>query len=84
MPSNAPFRTILRSRLCGDAANEEGYWCEEQGAFLFFWLTISDIYIHYPDSAKITFANPSDISKSLPASAFQLQDDDEDEEGFSD
>ncbi|XP_054794018.1 uncharacterized protein LOC129307305 [Prosopis cineraria] len=44
---------------------------------LFFWVTISDIFIDDPDSAKIAFANSSGISRSFPVSAFQLQEEDQ-------
>ncbi|XP_028764887.1 uncharacterized protein LOC114722934 [Neltuma alba] len=46
---------------------------------LFFWVTISDIFIDDPDSAKITFANTSGISRSFPVSAFQLQEEEQEE-----
>ncbi|KAK4271833.1 hypothetical protein QN277_020466 [Acacia crassicarpa] len=44
---------------------------------LFFWITISDIFIDENDSAKICFGNPSGISRSFPVSAFQLQDEEQ-------
>ncbi|KAF7803174.1 DUF538 domain-containing protein [Senna tora] len=47
---------------------------------LFFWVTISDIFIDDSDAAKITFANPSGISRSFPVSAFELKEEDQQEE----
>ncbi|KAF5475144.1 hypothetical protein F2P56_006983 [Juglans regia] len=38
------------------------------------WVTISDIYIDDPSSGKITFANPTGISRSFPVSAFDLDE----------
>ncbi|KAK9267724.1 hypothetical protein L1049_010157 [Liquidambar formosana] len=40
---------------------------------LLFWVSISDIYIDDPDSGKITFGNPTGISRSFPVSAFDLE-----------
>ncbi|KAM3700802.1 hypothetical protein ACJW30_05G125200 [Castanea mollissima] len=39
---------------------------------LLIWVSISDIYIDDPSSGKITFANPTGISRSFPVSAFEL------------
>ncbi|XP_065879501.1 uncharacterized protein [Euphorbia lathyris] len=41
---------------------------------ILIWATISDIYIDDKDPTKITFGNPTGISRSLPVSAFQLQE----------
>ncbi|KAF5736326.1 hypothetical protein HS088_TW14G00466 [Tripterygium wilfordii] len=37
----------------------------------FIWVTISDIYIDERDLTKITFANPTGISRTFPVSAFE-------------
>ncbi|KAL5577225.1 hypothetical protein UlMin_018924 [Ulmus minor] len=41
---------------------------------LLIWVTISDIYINDSDLTRITFANPTGISRSFPFSAFELQE----------
>ncbi|EEF42661.1 uncharacterized protein LOC8264116 [Ricinus communis] len=41
---------------------------------LLIWVTISDIYVDHNDNSKITFGNPSGISRTFPVSAFQLQE----------
>lgn len=46
---------------------------------LFFWVTVSDIFIEDPDSDKITFANSTGISRSFPVSAFELNEEDEEQ-----
>ncbi|KAJ7968939.1 Protein of unknown function, DUF538 [Quillaja saponaria] len=43
---------------------------------LFIWVTISDICIDDSDSGKITFANPTGISRNFPVSAFDLEEED--------
>ncbi|XP_015877316.2 uncharacterized protein LOC107413781 [Ziziphus jujuba] len=43
---------------------------------LLIWVTISDIIVNDSDPTKITFSNPTGISKTFPASAFELDDDD--------
>lgn len=40
---------------------------------LFIWVSISDIYVDDPGSGKITFGNPTGISRSFPVSAFELE-----------
>ncbi|WCJ27397.1 hypothetical protein M5689_009144 [Euphorbia peplus] len=42
---------------------------------ILIWVTISDIYIDDKDPSKITFGNPTGISRSFPVSAFELQED---------
>ncbi|XP_042516955.1 uncharacterized protein LOC122091174 [Macadamia integrifolia] len=41
---------------------------------LFLWVSLSDIYIDDPSSGKITFMTPAGLSKSLPVSAFELEE----------
>ena len=41
---------------------------------LLIWVSISDIYIDDPGTGKITFANPTGISRSFPVSAFELDE----------
>ncbi|KAJ4831674.1 hypothetical protein Tsubulata_020887 [Turnera subulata] len=41
---------------------------------LLIWITISDIFVDDKDSGKITFANPSGISRSFPVSAFEVEE----------
>ncbi|KAB1221324.1 hypothetical protein CJ030_MR2G005631 [Morella rubra] len=41
---------------------------------LLIWVTISDIHIDDPGTGKITFANPTGISRSFPVSAFELDE----------
>ncbi|KAJ8761998.1 hypothetical protein K2173_006600 [Erythroxylum novogranatense] len=41
---------------------------------LLIWVTISDIFVNDNDLGKITFGNPTGISKTFPVSAFQLED----------
>ncbi|KAB8637823.1 hypothetical protein FH972_026103 [Carpinus fangiana] len=40
---------------------------------LLIWVSISDIYVDYPGSWKITFTNPTGISRTFPISAFKLE-----------
>ncbi|XP_043689194.1 uncharacterized protein LOC122640124 [Telopea speciosissima] len=42
---------------------------------LFIWVSLSDIYIDDPSSGKITFMTPAGLSRSLPISAFELEED---------
>ncbi|KAJ4976234.1 hypothetical protein NE237_001340 [Protea cynaroides] len=41
---------------------------------LFIWVSLSDIYIDDPSSGKIIFMTPAGLSKSLPVSAFELEE----------
>ncbi|KAJ0014220.1 hypothetical protein Pint_19561 [Pistacia integerrima] len=41
---------------------------------LLLWLTLSDIYIDDPSSAKITFQTPAGLNRSFPVSAFQVEE----------
>ncbi|KAF8391093.1 hypothetical protein HHK36_023393 [Tetracentron sinense] len=41
---------------------------------LLFWVSISDIFIDDPSSGKISFGNPTGISRSFPVSAFEIED----------
>ncbi|KDP37972.1 hypothetical protein JCGZ_04615 [Jatropha curcas] len=41
------------------------------------WVTISDIYIDSGDLTKITFGNPTGISRTFPVSAFELEEEQE-------
>ncbi|XP_050230854.1 uncharacterized protein LOC126679885 [Mercurialis annua] len=41
---------------------------------LFIWVGISDIYMDEKDTSKITFGNPTGISRTFPVSAFELED----------
>ncbi|XP_043702845.1 uncharacterized protein LOC122653004 [Telopea speciosissima] len=41
---------------------------------LLIWLTLSEIYIDDPSSGKITFMTPAGLSRSLPVSAFELEE----------
>lgn len=38
------------------------------------WVTISDIYVDSGDTGKITFGNPTGISRNFPVSAFELEE----------
>ncbi|KAI4295431.1 hypothetical protein L6164_035490 [Bauhinia variegata] len=44
---------------------------------LFVWVTISEIAIEDPNSGKISFSNPSGISRTFPVSAFDLAEQEE-------
>ncbi|KAK9139327.1 hypothetical protein Scep_009008 [Stephania cephalantha] len=37
------------------------------------WITVSEICIEDPDSGKISFKTPTGISRSFPASAFEIE-----------
>ena len=41
---------------------------------LLFWVSISDIYVDEKDLEKISFANPTGISRTFPVSAFELEE----------
>lgn len=41
---------------------------------LLFWVSISDIYVDEKDLEKITFGNPTGISRTFPVSAFELEE----------
>ncbi|KAI3863708.1 hypothetical protein MKW98_031300 [Papaver atlanticum] len=41
------------------------------------WVTVSDIYIDDPNSGKITFKTPFGLSRSFPASAFVVEETEE-------
>ncbi|WCJ31397.1 hypothetical protein M5689_012894 [Euphorbia peplus] len=41
---------------------------------LMIWATICDIYTDEKDPSKVTFATPRGITRSFPASAFDLED----------
>ncbi|OWM73071.1 uncharacterized protein LOC116202403 [Punica granatum] len=40
---------------------------------LLIWVSISDIFLEERDHSKITFANPTGLSRSFPASAFEAE-----------
>ncbi|GAV79437.1 DUF538 domain-containing protein [Cephalotus follicularis] len=40
---------------------------------ILIWVSVSDIYVNDKDSSKITFGNPTGLSRTFPVSAFQLQ-----------
>lgn len=41
---------------------------------LLLWITLSDMFIDDPDSAKITFKTPTGLGRTFPVSAFELED----------
>ncbi|KAL6992266.1 hypothetical protein U1Q18_010375, partial [Sarracenia purpurea var. burkii] len=41
---------------------------------LLIWLTVSDIFIDDPASGKITFGNPTGLTRTFPISAFQVEE----------
>ncbi|KAL3596609.1 hypothetical protein D5086_008246 [Populus alba] len=42
---------------------------------LLIWVSISDIYVDEKNLEKITFGNPTGISRTFPVSAFELEED---------
>ncbi|XP_022720813.1 uncharacterized protein LOC111278453 [Durio zibethinus] len=50
---------------------------------LFLWVSISDIFIEDPSSGKIFFAIPSGIRAHFPISAFELEEDKDDDKNNS-
>lgn len=47
---------------------------------LLFWVTVSDIYIDRNDPGKIAFANPTGLSRSFPVSAFEEEQEEQEQE----
>ena len=44
---------------------------------LLIWITLSDMYIDDPASGKITFKTPSGLSRTFPVSAFEPEEEDQ-------
>ncbi|XP_010494795.1 PREDICTED: uncharacterized protein LOC104771887 [Camelina sativa] len=41
---------------------------------LLIWVTISEIFVNDQDPSKITFANPTGLSRTFPVTAFEEED----------
>ncbi|GKV01423.1 hypothetical protein SLEP1_g13977 [Rubroshorea leprosula] len=48
---------------------------------LLLWISLSDIYVDDPPTGKITFKTPSGLSRSFPASAFEVEEEVKDAKG---